>query len=454
MTPAPDARVPVKGATGPTAWPWLGHVPPYLLDKLGFLQQAARDHGDVVELSLGPRTFLLSNPADLQHVLQTFPERYQKGSMRMTEAGRRLAGRGLLTSGGAEHLARKRILQPLFTHPTMARFGDVITELAASRVARWTEGAEVDIEREMLDLTQDVGGFLLLGRDYEHDAPGFPEAIRSWRRYLQYWFDYPVPFRDRLPLPVVWQHRHARVLIRDTLTRLLRKRRASSSNDDDMLSMLAQLGTTDGQGLTEQEVVDEAHTVALTSYDTVAEALTWTWYLLTQHPTVEARVLDEMRQQLGDRRVTAADYQNLPYLRRVLSESMRLFPPSWLFTRVALQDDQLPSGATIPAGVTLFLSPWVVHRREELFPDPERFDPDRFTEEAVANRPTFAYVPLGGGRHVCIGQSLAKLESVLVLATILRTHRLELSPGQRIAPDPRMTLRPKHGVRLLVRRRQ
>ena len=130
--------------------------------------------------------------------------------------------------------------------------------------------------------------------------------------------------------------------------------------------MLAQLSTTDGQGLTEQEVVDEAHTVALTSYDTVAEALTWTWYLLTQHPAVEARVLDEMQQQLGDRRVSAADYQNLPYLRRVLSESMRLFPPSWLFTRVALQDDQLPSGATIPAGVTLFLSPWVVHRLTRL----------------------------------------------------------------------------------------
>jgi cytochrome P450 len=262
-----------------------------------------------------------------------------------------------------------------------------------------------------------------------------------------------VPFRERLPLPVVWRHRRARRLIRDTLTRHLHKRRVAGG--DDMLAMLAGLTAPDGHGgaLTDQQVVDEAHTVALTTYDTVAEALTWTWYLLSQHPDAEARVLEELRERIGDRRVTAEDYQNLPYLRRVVAESMRLYPPSWLFTRVALQDDQLPSGATIPAGVTLFLSPWVVHRREQYFRDPTRFDPDRFTEEAIASRPTFAYLPLGGGRHVCIGQALARLECVLVLATILPTHRLELAGRQRIVPDPRMTLRPKHGLRMRARRR-
>jgi cytochrome P450 len=428
-----------------------GHVGPYLCDKLGFLQRAARDCGDVVELQLGPRTFLISNAGDVQHIVQTCGERYQKGSQRMTEAGRRLAGRGLLTSAGQEHLDRKRILQALFTQATMARFGSVMTDLTAQRTAEWRDGAVIDVEVEMLRLTQDVSGLALLGEDYRTDAPGFAEAIRSWRRYLQYWFDYPVPFRNRLPLPVVWKHKRARVLIQDTLTRHLRKRQ--SAPGDDLLTMLCQLSAPDAGGLTDQEIVDEAHTIALTAYDTVAEGLVWTLYLLSQHPDVEARVLDELRERIGNRRVTADDYQNLPYLRRVFAESMRLYPPSWLFTRVAVQDDQLPSGAKIPAGVTLFISPWVIQRREAYFPDPTRFDPERFVDQAEANRPTFAYLPFGGGRHVCIGQALARIESVLVLATILPTYQLELASNRVIVPDPRMTLRPKHGLRMRVRRR-
>lgn len=435
----------------PPAWPWVGHVGPYLCDKLGFLQKTARDFGEVVELDLGPRTFLLSNAADIQHVVQTFPDRYQKGSGRMTEAGRRLAGRGLLTSGGQEHLTRKRILQPLYSHPTMAHFGDVITDLSARRAAAWSDGARIDLEREMLGLTQDVSGVALLGQDYLADSPGFAEAIQAWRRYLQYWFDYPLPFRDRLPLPVVWRHRRARLLIQVTLSRHLKKRKVAGG--DDLLTMLSRMSSGDADALTDQEIVDEAHTFALTAYDTVAEALVWTWYLLGRHPDVEGRVLAELRDRVGNRRVTVEDYENLPFLRRVLAESMRLYPPSWLFTRVALQNDQLPSGATIPAGATLFISPWVVHRREDYFPDPTRFDPDRFSEEAVAGRAPFTYLPFGGGRHVCIGQALARIECVLILATILPTHRLELADDARIVPHPRMTLRPKHGLPMRVQRR-
>lgn len=434
----------------PRAWPVYGHVGPYLCDKLGFLQKAARDFGDVVELDLGPRTFLLSNAADLQHVLQTHPERFQKGSMRMTEAGRRLAGRGLLTSAGQEHLDRKRILQPLHAQATISRFGNVITDLTTRRIAQWRENSPIDIEYEMLALTQDISGLALLGQDYLTDAPGFGSAIQDWRRYLQYWFDFPIPFRDRMPFPVVWRHRWARRLIHDTLVRHLRKRQQSGG--DDLLTMLSRMSNADG-GLTDQEMVDEAHTLALTAYDTVAEAITWTFYLLAQHPEIESRVREELQQRVGNRPVVAGDYENLPYLRRVIAESLRLYPPSWLFTRTVIESDQLPSGASLPAGVTLFMSPWVIHRREDYFPDPMRFDPDRFTEQSIAARPAFAYLPFGGGRHICIGQNLARLESLLVLATILSTHQLELVDGQRIVPHPRMTLRPKYGLRMQIRRR-
>jgi cytochrome P450 len=437
--------------SSPPAWPWLGHVVPFLRDRLGFLEDAARRYGDVVNLDIGPRTFLLSNASDIQHVLQTYPERYEKGSMRMTEAGRRLAGRGLLTSGGQEHLSRKRILQPLFTHATIAGFGAIITDQAARRAGRWRPGGEIDVEAEMMELVQDVSGHLLLGDDYATDAPGLAEAIRAWRSYLQYWFDYPIPFREQMPVPVVWNHRRARPLIRETLTRHVRKRQEYGG--DDLLAMLVRAGMAADPPLTEAEIVDEAQTVALTSFDTVAEAITWTWYLLSQHPEADTLMVDELQQVVGDREVVPDDYQQLTYLRRVVAESMRLYPPSWLFTRVVREDDRLPSGAALPAGVSLFISPWVVQRRDVYFPDPLRFDPDRFSDDAISRRPTFAYLPFGGGRHVCIGQALARLAGALTLAPIATRFRLTLVPGQRIVPHPKMTLRPKYGVRMRVERR-
>jgi cytochrome P450 len=395
------------------------------------------------------RAWLLKDARDVQHVLQTRPERYEKGSQRRSAAGLRLAGAGLLTLAGEAHLARKRALQPMFAQAAIAPFAEAAVTLAEQRAAGWLDGQVVDVAVEMARLTQDVITQALLGRDARH-ASAFAAAIRDRRRYIQYWFDYPVPGRERLPLPVVWRHRRADQVIQAILRDQIARRRESGPGDDLLSRLLAARGPDD-RGLADDAVADEARTMALTGYETIGDALAWTWHLLACHVDVAARVREEVEAVASGRRVAAGDYDALRYTRQVIAEAMRLYPPTWLFTRTALVDDQLPSGATVAAGATLYLCPWIVHRCGEYFPDPDRFDPDRFAEDR-ATWPPFAYFPFGGGRHVCIGQALARHECALVVATIARTHRFRPAAGRRVVPEPAITLTPKDGLPMTVER--
>jgi cytochrome P450 len=205
--------------------------------------------------------------------------------------------------------------------------------------------------------------------------------------------------------------------------------------------------------MTDQQVRDEAVTLFITGYETIGEALTWTSYLLSQHQAIEAKFFAEVDEVLGGRVPSAGDLPRLGYSGMVLAESMRLYPPTWIFIRMTLQEDKLPSGATISAGSKLYLCPYVMHRHPRYFPDPNRFDPERFTETAKKERPQFAYFPFGGGARVCIGEHFAKMEGTLVLASIAQRFRLSLVPGQTIVPEPKMTLRPKHGLMMRIQQR-
>jgi cytochrome P450 len=418
-------------------------------DKLGYLERCAAAPDPVVPVPMRSHTWLLKDARDVQHVLQTHPERYEKGSQRRSAAGVRLAGAGLLTLADDAHLARKRALQPMFAQAAIAPFADAAVTLAERRASSWADGEVIDVAVEMTRLAQDVITQALLGRDAQR-ADEFAAAIRDRRRYIQYWFDYPVPGRDRLPLPVVWRHHRASRVIGSILRDEIVRRRESGV-DNDLLALLLAARGADDRGLDDAEVADEARTIALTGYETVAEALTWTWHLLACHDDVAARVQEEVESVTGGRRVASGDYDALRYTRQVIAEAMRLYPPTWLFTRTALVDDRLPSGSTVAAGSSLYLCPWVVHRRAEYFPDPERFDPERFAEGRTT-WPPFAYFPFGGGRHVCIGQALARHECALVVATIVRILRLRSLAGQRVVPEPAITLTPKGGLPMTVER--
>ena len=436
---------------GPAGYPLLGHLPAFLYDKLGFLSRCAATYGDVIKLNIGEPTFLLNNPEDITHVLVVNPDNFVKSPRMTSVRGKRLSGAGLLTSVGAVHLKQRRMMQPVFYRKTVESLSRTITDGIGKMLDRWTDGMEVDLGHEMIGLAQRSIVNTVLGSDADKEMPALADAITIRRLYMEHVFFSPFP--EWMPSRIGWAYRKAMRHIDTIVYRAIHTRRAGSTGGEDLLSLLLCAKYDDGTGMTDQQVRDEAVTLFITGHETIGEALTWTSYLLSQHPSVEAKCLAEVDEVLGGRIPSAGDLPNLPYTGMVLAESMRLYPPTWIFIRMALQEDTVPSGATISPGSKIYLCPYVMHRNPRYFPDPERFDPERFTAPAKKGRPQFAYFPFGGGARVCIGEHFAKMEATLVLASIAQRFQLSLVPGQTIVPEPKMTLRPKNGIMMRVQQR-
>ena len=436
---------------GPAGYPVVGHLPAFLYDKLGFLSRCAAQYGDVIELKIGEQTFLLNNPEDIKHVLIVNPDNYVKSPRMTSPRGKQLSGAGLLTSVGATHLRQRKMMQPVFYRKTVEAFSKAITEGIGQMLAQWTDGMELDLSREMMRLVQRNIVKTVLGTDADREMPELLDAIITRRLYMEHVFFSPLP--EWVPTRIGWRYRQAMQRIDAIVSRSIHARRVRSTRTDDLLSLLLRAKYDDGTSMTDQQVRDEAVTLFITGYETIGEALTWTFYLLSQHPASETKFLSEVDDVLGGRPPCAEDLPTLAYAGMMFAESMRLYPPTWIFVRIAQQEDKLPSGATIPAGSKIYLCQYVMHRHPRYFPNPERFDPERFTEAAKKERPQFAYFPFGGGARVCIGEHFAKMEGTLVLASIAQRFRLSLVPGQTIVPEPKMTLRPKNGIMMRVRQR-
>jgi len=347
------------------------------------------------------------------------------------------------------------MIQPVFQHERVASYGAPMVELADRHAARWRDGEVVDVAREMTRLTLAIVGRTLFDADVESEADEIGQAMTT--AVTLFGSTLTLPYSeiiDRLPLPANRRFARAKARIDATIARLIAERRSSPGQHTDLLSLLLAAWDSegDGTGMTDAQVRDEAITIFLAGHETTANALAWTWYLLSQNPAAEAKLHAEVDAVLGDRPPTAADFPRLPYTERVLAESMRLFPPAWIVGRRALEDREI-GGFRIPRRSIVLACQWVTHRDPRYFPDPERFDPDRFLPEAKAARPKFAYFPFGGGPRVCIGEGFAWLEGVLVLATIARRWRLTLERGQIVTPAPSITLRPKYGIRMRLERR-
>ena len=259
---------------------------------------------------------------------------------------------------------------------------------------------------------------------------------------------------DKLPLPSTRRFEKARERLDGIIYGLIEERRANGEDRGDLLSMLlmSQDEEGDGKGMTDLQVRDEAMTLFLAGHETTANALTWTWYLLSQHPEAEKGLHEELDAVLGNRLPTVEDLDRLSYTRMVLAESMRLYPPVWAVARRAINDYEV-DGFVAPAGSFVFMSQYVTHRDERFHPDPLRFDPERWTPERQASRLQFSYFPFGGGPRRCIGESFAWMEGILVLATLARKWKARLVPGHRVELKPLITLRPKHGMRMTLERR-
>jgi cytochrome P450 len=320
---------------------------------------------------------------------------------------------------------------------------------------RWHDGQILDIAQEMMHLTLAIVGKTLFDTETEAEAEEVREALtatmESFARFM-------LPFADlldRLPLPATRRFQQARARLDAIIYRMINERRASVEDRGDLLSMLimAQDEEEDGAGMTDEQLRDEAMTIFLAGHETTANALTWTWYLLSQHPEVEAKLHAEVDRVLYDRPPVAEDLPLLPYTERVLAESMRLYPPAWILGRRALKDYEA-GGFHVPAGSIVVLSPYLMHRDERYFPAPARFDPERWTPEARDARPQFSYFPFGGGPRRCIGEGFAWMEGILVIATLARHWRMRLVPSHTVATQPVVTLRPKHGMLMTLERRK
>ncbi len=421
-------------------------------DPLAFLTRLAREHGDVARFRLGPvDVHLVNRPDWIRDVLVTHADLFHKG--RGLERAKRLLGEGLLTSEDPVHLRQRRMMQPAFHRDRIAAYADVMTAQAERMSARWRGGETRDLAQEMSRLTLAVVGRTLFDSDVEAEADEIGDALTIALGLFGRTFSLPFfPVIDRLPLPSNRRFAKARARIDATIGRLIAERRRAPGGRTDLLTLLVQASDTegDGTGMNDVQVRDEAVTIFLAGHETTANALTWTWYLLSRNPEVEARLhaeVDALGAPPG-----FADLPKLGYTEMVLAESMRLFPPAWIIGRRAMTDYEV-GGYRIRRGSIVVCSQWVTHRDPRFFPDPERFDPERFRPEAKEARPKFAYFPFGGGPRVCIGEGFAWMEGMLLLAAVARRWRLRLAPGHLVVPAPSITLRPTRGMPMLLESR-
>ena len=424
-------------------------------DPLAFLQRAAREYGDIVYFKMGPQhVYFLNHPDYIKDVLVTHNQNFVKG--RALQRSKRLLGEGLLTSEGEVHRRQRRLAQPAFHKHRIASYGQMMTGYAERMSTRWNDGATVNMSQEMMRLTLGIVGKTLFDADVESEAQEIGESLNTLMELFNAML---LPFSElleKLPLPQNRRFQTAKDRLDATIFRMIDERRKSGEDRGDLLSMLllAQDEEGDGKGMTDQQVRDEALTIFLAGHETTANALVWTWYLLSQHPDVETKLHEELDQVLhGKRLPTFEDVPNLRYTEMVFAEAMRLYPPAWAVGRLAIADYEI-GGYTVRAGSLVLLSQYVMHRDERYYPEATRFDPERWKPEARESRPAYAYFPFGGGPRRCIGEGFAWMEGILLIATLARSWQMRLVPGHPVEMRPVITLRPKHGMQMTLSKRQ
>lgn len=449
--------------SGPPVSRWLGCFPELRRDTLGFLLHC-QAYGDVVKLPMGlvvnlllrqrdAAMYVLNHPADVKHVLMTNQDNYKKALVPPVES--RIFGQGVLHTEGETHHCQRRLFLPFFHGNHVTAYTDLITRKTYDLVGHWQDGTTVAIDHEMAYLTLSVIWRLLFGRDAGSEADTIRKPIAVGQSLIKLQYDSLLASFTPLWVPTTLHRRFTRnfCAMEAMIHRSIHQRRMATHQYDDVLELLLAARDTEGRPLGDEEIRDELMTFLLAGHETTANALTWTWFLLSQFRSVRERLTQELNEVVGDRLPTATDIARLPYTKMIWDESLRLYPPAWaLHNRVSHAEDRLPSGAVLPPNAAIFISPWNLHRNPRWFPDPNRFDPERFSEEAKRTHTPYSYIPFGAGGRRCLGESFAELEGLLILATVASRFQLRLVEGQTVLPDPAMTLRPNCPVRMIVQR--
>ncbi len=424
------------------------------------LQQFTELHqlyGDIVRFNVGPTlVYLINDPEMIKHIVQDNNKNYVKG-MGLRRA-KILLGEGLLTSEGEFWRRQRRLIQPAFHRQQLQVFADTMVtctlELLHSWEGRADTGVTFNVADDMMRLTLDIVTRTLFGahlppQEAERVAQVFPPLLRV--------FEYRVviPFEgvENLPLPIVRRYKGYIRQLDEIVYAIIQQRRAAGEQRSDLLGwLMAAQDEETGDQMSDQQLRDEVMTLFLAGHETTANALTWTWHLLGLHPAARDRLHTELDQVLAGRPPSAADLPHLVYTRWVIDEALRLYPPAWIISREPLADDVV-GGYHVPAGATVIMSPYLVHRHPAYWEAPETFRPERFAPEAGHNRPRFAYFPFGGGPRLCVGNHFALTEATLILATIAQRYHLATDPTHPVTPQPALVLKPKNGVAVALHRR-
>jgi cytochrome P450 len=405
-------------------------------DPLNYFLSITRQYGDIVCYRPAPETaYLINHPDYIHHVLVDNHRNYNKDTY-SNQAFKKAIGPGLINFEGDAWLRQRRLMQPAFHQNRLEALDGVIVQATSDMLDRWQtcydNSQTVDVAREMAALTMTITCRVLFGVDLGSEVNAIGEIINGVATLLE------KPNHPRL--------QQAAREFSGVVDGIIAQRRRDFSDQGDLMSLLMTARAEDGETrIDDQQLRNEVMGLLLAGYETTANALTWTYYLLSQNPWASRRLRDEVQQDLGERRPTAADLSRLPYLRLILDESLRLFPPAWIIGRRAIADDVL-GGYHVPAGTVIAICIYTLHRHPAFWEQPDLFDPERFTPERSANRKRYAYIPFSIGPRQCIGSNFALLEASLILACIAQRFELRLLSGIEVQPQALFVLRPNRDL--------
>lgn len=419
------------------------------LRRIGHLEYVCRlqkTYGNLVHFRWGPMwLYFVNDPALIERILVKDHHAFVKS--RGLRMAKKILGEGLLTSEGQSHRRQRRLMQPAFHKKRLDQYAETMVRVSAATAHRWKPGQQVDMSQEMMRLTLGVVGWTLFDADVEGEAREIGDALKGLLQYLERITSPLGILMEKFPLPGGGKFKKGLDRINQTIYRIIEERRRSTEDRGDLLSML--LMDQDGETMSNQQVRDEAITLFLAGHETTAIALSWAWYEIAKNPEIEAKLHAELNAQLGGRIPTVQDLPNLTYTYKIFKESLRKYPPAFIFGRQALVDYSA-DGYVIPKGSVILISPYVLQHDASLYENPETFNPDRWTDEFEAGLHRHAFIPFGGGPRVCIGEGFAWIEGQLVLATLAQAWRAKLATDREIIPGPVATLRPAEGIPMLL----
>ncbi len=418
-----------------------------------YLLEAGQKYGDLVLLGQGKfSAYFINHPDAIQHVLQDNHKNYTKNTIQYNQL-RKITGNGLLTNDGDTWLKHRRVLQPAFTRQRLMALIPLVNELMPPLIDRWKKAADtgelINVDQEMMELALEIVSRSMFGMGIAGESKKLTGAVITALDHLIDRVRNPMQLPDPFPTRANLRNRKAMQTLDEVCYRIIRNANDIQLNDENLLAMLLHAHQDSALDFGEAQTRDEVITILIAGHETVASALTWTWYLLSQYPAYFEKAAREIELVLGDRQPEETDYEKLALTGQIFDEALRLYPPAWVISRRSIDADAV-MGVDIPANALVIMSPYAIHRHSGFWKDAETFRPERFSAESEEKHPRYAYIPFGGGPRLCIGHQFALIEARIILAHLLSQFRLKLPAETQVHVDPLVTLRPRHGLWMQV----